>query len=650
MMSSSPYAAASSRKARGGRAGTVAWGADAAAEEDGEDAATGVSLQTLKLLRQELEDAKLERRTLLQSAQKALKAPIRIDIPHRAPEEIPIKRQTNQRRKVLKEVMDALSHALTHADENDENDARARQSKHGKHAKGQAERDPVWKYDLEIQAVVSLVQDRVQEIVARDRDAHRARAKAHRIKALAKAEESSHQRLRDAERASRQEQASLNEDLYKQKRVVDNLRRKLAARDREAVVRERELESELAAMTDKEADAQRRLKAAAEATRLAEKRALDAAHFMAKQLEDVKNQTEASIATHTAKAADAEGQLASAWGARDDVQAVLVRSMDLSWGQMEVMKSEIEQLESSVETCQVVFNTRQTLLEGIKRDMGDSVRGAVEAARSMVDDMRRACQASLDTHRRVELYWSNAEAYGHWVPQQKHTHLKKTLRDAQEAAAAVREELGATSDRLAAAEASVRSLEIARDERDAKISKLEATEANLMASIVETSDKVGMLNDSLRERDAEVAENKHRLEEAFGELESQTELLMAARDEAEALRTTERAIRSDVWKDASATVTRADARVAQLFAKDPKKLTKEGWEAAIAKLEAEGQPTGAQGNKAHFLRGVVSRVTSPTEPKPRRTEPPHTHTRTQNHPHFTRGLDWRMDASNEAWC
>ena len=96
---------------------------------------SGLTISSLKQLRQELEEAKMERRNLLKAAQKAIKNLLKIEIPHRPEAGNARKDATNQRRKVLKEVVDALSLSLEKGT-GDENRA-------------------VFDYDIEIQAVVS---------------------------------------------------------------------------------------------------------------------------------------------------------------------------------------------------------------------------------------------------------------------------------------------------------------------------------------------------------------------------------------------------------------------------------------------------------------------------------------------------------------
>ena len=243
-----------------------------------------LSLSSLRQLRQELEDAKAERRSLLKQAQNAIKNPLKVvQVPHRLDNAASRKSEaTNQRRKALKEVVDALTVSLR-----------------GKGQANQAKQtEEIFDYDIEIQAVVSFVQDKFRELLGEHTDDLRAKSRAHRHKALAKCEADGNQRLRNAERAARQEQQNLSEELVRAKRREESLRKRLNAQQLEGGKRDREHRAASGEWDLKERRLEERAARAEARAARAEKRCTEQEDLASARAEEAEKRAQARIREH----------------------------------------------------------------------------------------------------------------------------------------------------------------------------------------------------------------------------------------------------------------------------------------------------------------------------------------------------------------
>ena len=562
----------------------VAWGAEGEEKAGRQGASTAnLSISSLKQLRQELEDAKMERRNLLKAAQKVLKNPLKIEVPHRLDASSARKEVANQRRKALKEVVDALSVALV--------------------TSPGEENKRMFDYDIEIQAVVSFVQDKFHEIMASAVDDLKAKARTHKHRALAKAEENATLRMRNVERASRQEQAALSQDLFKAKRQVDALKKKLSNAQLDAGRRERELKNRVEELSANEKKMQDKVAKALERAQKAEKRAMESSNFMATQIEEIQKQTGISISEHKHKteslAQQLEHQTRKATEMTKNYEALYSAT---EAGQAD-LKSQIEEAEALLSPCEALLEDQEAYMRALRDEATEAREETLATFKGFVKDISEACAVSETVLKTWSQYWQHMNHSGNWVSRKKYDKesaaLTKAWEDQEKRIEGLQSELSgfqkvvarAQTDK-AIADTKVRRLaetaselrqKMEEDERDAKalLSKAETAQSDLAAA---KSDLAG--------KSEQIATKSAELEKVVSECASLKEEVVARRREA--------------WRESSSSLTDIGNRVNLLVSREPLSLSGEAWLEILATID---QTKGAQdqegaqggGEKENFL-------------------------------------------------
>ena len=561
----------------------VAWGAEGEEKAGRQGASTAnLSISSLKQLRQELEDAKMERRNLLKAAQKVLKNPLKIEVPHRLDASSARKEVANQRRKALKEVVDALSVALV--------------------TSPGEENKRMFDYDIEIQAVVSFVQDKFHEIMASAVDDLKAKARTHKHRALAKAEENATLRMRNVERASRQEQAALSQDLFKAKRQVDALKKKLSNAQLDAGRRERELKNRVEELSANEKKMQDKVAKALERPQKAEKRAMESSNLMATQIEEIQKQTGISISEHKHKteslAQQLEHQTRKATEMTKNYEALYSAT---EAGQAD-LKSQIEEAEALLSPCEALLEDREAYMRALRDEATEAREETLATFKGFVKDISEACAVSETVLKTWSQYWQHMNHSGNWVSRKKYDKesaaLTKAREDQEKRIEGLQSELSgfqkvvarAQTDK-AIADTKVRRLaetaselrqKMEEDERDAKaLSKAETAQSDLAAA---KSDLAG--------KSEQIATKSAELEKVVSECASLKEEVVARRREA--------------WRESSSSLTDIGNRVNLLVSREPLSLSGEAWLEILATID---QTKGAQdqegaqggGEKENFL-------------------------------------------------
>ena len=561
----------------------VAWGAEGEEKAGRQGASTAnLSISSLKQLRQELEDAKMERRNLLKAAQKVLKNPLKIEVPHRLDASSARKEVANQRRKALKEVVDALSVALV--------------------TSPGEENKRMFDYDIEIQAVVSFVQDKFHEIMASAVDDLKAKARTHKHRALAKAEENATLRMRNVERASRQEQAALSQDLFKAKRQVDALKKKLSNAQLDTGRRERELKNRVEELSANEKKMQDKVAKALERAQKAENRAMESSNFMATQIEEIQKQTGISISEHKHKteslAQQLEHQTRKATEMTKNYEALYSAT---EAGQAD-LKSQIEEAEALLSPCEALLEDREAYMRALRDEATEAREETLATFKGFVKDISEACAVSETVLKTWSQYWQHMNHSGNWVSRKKYDKesaaLTKAREDQEKRIEGLQSELSgfqkvvarAQTDK-AIADTKVRRLaetaselrqKMEEDERDAKaLSKAETAQSDLAAA---KSDLAG--------KSEQIATKSVELEKVVSECASLKEEVVARRREA--------------WRESSSSLTDIGNRVNLLVSREPLSLSGEAWLEILATID---QTKGAQdqegaqggGEKENFL-------------------------------------------------
>ncbi|UPR00274.1 hypothetical protein HOP50_05g35880 [Chloropicon primus] len=577
-------------------ASQVAWGAAESSPKD------MLSLSSLKQLRQELEEAKTERRNLLKAAQNALKNPLKVvQVPHRLDSASARKSDvTNQRRKLLKEVVDALSVSLTRGAD------RGAQGRGGGQKEDADKGNSLFTYDIEIQAVVSFVQDKFDEIMSAAVEDLKGKARAHKLKALAKAEENATKRLRNLERASKQEQDGLSQEVYKSKRQIDSLKKKLNNAQLECSRKDRELRTAMEGTSEREKKIQDKLGRAVDRAQRAEKRAADTTDLMATQVEEIQKQTRAMISEHEGRseliALQVEQQRSRAESIARDYSALC---KDAREGQ-EDLKREIEGLEGVLSPCEDLLQEREAYLRAAKEEVEGLREETLATVRGFVKDMSEACTASETVRNSWTKHWAQMSTSGNWVSKEAHERRLLELQAEREKQDKKMVEL---QSELSGFQKVVERAQTDKAIADTKVRKMAETTAELRQKVQEEEQKSKSLEAQLDARKEELATMQASLFEKKRESESQSrqlEELTAACKSAEQLVHTRR---KEAWKEASSSLSDLDGRLSLLVGREPVKLSSKSWLEALSAIEerkdqaeAEGasEETGGMEEKGNF--------------------------------------------------
>lgn len=523
---------------------------------------SGLTISSLKQLRQELEEAKMERRNLLKAAQKAIKNPLKIEIPHRPEAGNARKDATNQRRKVLKEVVDALSLSLEKGT-GDENRA-------------------VFDYDIEIQAVVSFVQEKFQDLMTSAVDDLKVKARAHKHKALAKAEENASQRLRNQERSMRQDQAALNQELFKRERQVDSLKKKLGSAQREAAVREKELRGTIDEISQREKKMQEKVGKALERAQKAEKRALESSNLMATQVEEIQKQTEHSISQHKHNSEAIESQLEQQKERADKLEREYEELLSSTLSDQEELKNQIEEMQNTLSPCEGLLEEREKFLQVLKEEALEEKKNTISVFEGFVKDIGEACVVSETAVQSLTEYWQQVNHGGNWIPKDRHEKELEKLHaeklEQEERLEATQAELDKVQKILeraqtdkAIADTKVRRIAETASELRQKAEKEEKRSESLAMQLEETQKDALTSRADLDERDSELEDKANRLAQLANEHQDLEERVVSNRKEA--------------WMEASTCLSDVTSRFSLLVTKEPIKLSKESWLEVLAAID-----------------------------------------------------------------
>ena len=549
---------------------------------DSKPESSGISLSSLKQLRQELEEAKLERRNLLKAAQKAIKNPLKIEIPHR-PEvgSAPKKDVKNQRRKVLKEVVDALSLSLESGDGKGK----------GKGASSMDENNrAIFDYDIEIQAVVSFVQDRFQELLSEAVDDLKAKARTHKHKALAKAEENASQRVRNLERASRQEQESLNQEVFKCKRQIDNLKKKVSSAQRETSLKERESKSVIEEITKRERIMEEKLSKALERAQRAEKRATEASNFMTTQVEEIQKQSALSISQYREKIETCNKQLEEQRSRSDRLAKDYEELLNSTQSGQDQMRDEVRQIEEILAPCEALLEERDSFLNTLKQEAQETNENTLQTFKGFVKDISDACITSETVLKSWTQYFKHVNQSGNWISKDKHDTELQILRDEK---TEQEKKLDNLQSELNGFQKVVARAQTDKAISDTKVRKLAETATELRQKIEEETEKslsleqeLGVLQAKLEVSQADLAERGRKIELECNRVEELTKECQKVEERGNTMT-------REAWSKASTSLSEVDNRLSLLVTREPLKLGKESW---LEVLTAMDQRTSTEEN------------------------------------------------------